>query len=242
MPRLETLRRWWSVAPDRLLDLAVGRLCVFCGDDCLADEHLICVGCRCDLPSNDPSCPGCARPLPAALAPGVHCATCQLEPRAYGAAIAPLRYEYPVDAAIRALKFHGRFYYANALAELLVRACRDAVLDVDALLPVPLHWRRQAMRGFNQAEILARYLGKSTGLPLLSGVRRPRATRYQSGLDRDERQRNLAGAFAVRRRPTGRHVLVVDDVMTTGATAHNLASCLLDHGVAAVSVAVLARA
>lgn len=158
------------------------------------------------------------------------------------AAAAPLRYEYPVDAAVRRMKFNARLHYVGAFRGLMREAFDRLGADVDAVLPVPLHWRRHALRGFNQAEELARPLCRETGLPLLPGVRRVRATPYQSGLDSAARHRNLSRAFAVRKRFAARHVLIVDDVITTGSTAARLAACLLESGVESVSVLALARA
>ena len=230
-----------GTAAERILDVLVGRHCVFCGGSCYTQEHFICAGCLADLPRNEPACPRCASPLPLA-SPGLPCASCQQGMPPFAEALVPLRYDFPVDAAIRGLKFHGRLYYGNALGEVLVDALSRSSLDPDALLPVPLHWRRQARRGFNQAEVLAARLRRRTGLRFLGAVRRCRATPYQSGLDTGQRRRNLVGAFAVTRPITARHVLLVDDVMTTGATVSQLAACLLEHGVERVSVMALARA
>jgi ComF family protein len=114
--------------------------------------------------------------------------------------------------------------------------------DVDALLPVPLHWLRHGVRGFNQAAELCRPLHRSTGLPVIANVVRRRRTPYQSGLAARQRRHNLAGAFAVRGALRARHVLLVDDVITTGETCSQLARELLAGGVPKVSVLALARA
>ena len=113
--------------------------------------------------------------------------------------------------------------------------------NIDALLPVPLHWRRQAMRGFNQAAEICESLRGLLDVPIINGVTRIRATPYQSGLGAEARRRNLSGAFRVQRRLSARHVLIVDDVVTTGATCERLASALIRAGVERVSVLALAR-
>ena len=203
---------------------------------------MICAGCDEELPRNRPACPACAAPLVVPLAQDLRCGSCQLGPRPFAAAVAPLRYEYPVDAAIRRMKFNARLHYVPAFRRLIQEAYGALAYEPDAVLPVPLHWRRQAWRGFNQAEELARPLCRDTGLPLLRGVRRIRATPYQSGLDSAARQRNLRDAFLVCDKPAARHVLIVDDVITTGSTAAQLAACLLESGVESVGVLALARA
>ena len=242
MPHIAARIRSLALAFDRLTDRLTARDCVFCGSRRLEGEGLICAGCDAELPRNRPACPACAAPLAVPLAQDLRCGSCQHEPLPFTAAVAPLRYEYPVDAAIRRMKFNAQLYYVPAFRGLIQEAYKALAYAPDAVLPVPLHWRRQAWRGFNQAEELAKPLCRETGLPLLRGVRRIRATPYQSGLDSTARQLNLRDAFAVRGKPTARHVLIVDDVITTGSTAAQLAVCLLESGVESVSVLALARA
>jgi ComF family protein len=155
---------------------------------------------------------------------------------------APLIYAYPVDAAIKAMKFRRKLHYVEAFAAILLDVLSTLPVGIDALLPVPLHWRRQAMRGFNQAEELCRPLRQHTGAPLIRNVRRNRATPSQSGLDAEKRQQNLRGAFTVRGRIRAQHVLLVDDVITTGATCKQLAKLLLSAGAKKVSAIAIARA
>jgi len=238
MPHIAERVRSLASAFDRL----TARDCVFCGSRCLDGEGSICAGCNGELPKNRPACPACAAPLAVPLPQGLRCGSCQLEPLPFTAAVAPLRYEYPVDAAIRRMKFNARLHYVTAFRGLMREAYDELAEKPDAVLPVPLHWRRQALRGFNQAEELARPLCRDAGLPLLRGVRRIRATPYQSGLDSAARQRNLHNAFVIRGKLAARHVLIVDDVITTGSTAAQLAVCLLESGVENVGVLALARA
>ena len=160
----------------------------------------------------------------------------------FEAAVAPLAFEFPVDAAVRQFKYRRKLHYAPAFGELLCRAAARLPADIDALLPVPLHWTRHGIRGFNQAAELCRPLQRTTGLPVIQNVRRSRRTPYQSGLGARERRRNLAGAFAVRGEIRAGHVLLVDDVMTTGETCTQLAGEVLARGVPKVSVLALARA
>ena len=160
----------------------------------------------------------------------------------FDSAVVPLAFEFPVDAAIRRFKFQRKLHYAEAFGEILCGAAAKLPGDVDALLPVPLHWARHATRGFNQAAEICAPLQRATGLPVIRNVARLRRTSYQSGLGARERHRNLAGAFAVRGRVAADHVVLVDDVITTGETCSQLARELLASGVRRVSVLAIARA
>jgi ComF family protein len=151
-------------------------------------------------------------------------------------------YSFPVDAAIKALKFRRKMFYAPAFSSLLEASLLRFPGEIDALLPVPLHWRRQAWRGYNQAAELCRHLQRNRGEQLVSNVFRRRSTPYQSGLDARKRRRNLRSAFVVRGEIKARHVLIVDDVITTGETCRQLAKVLLNSGAEKVSVLAIARA
>ena len=180
-------------------------------------------------------------PMHVQQASGVHCADCQANPPPFSMARAPFRYAFPVDSAIKALKFNGKLYHAPALASYLSRELQQMRQDIDALVPVPLHRWRHARRGFNQAIELCKPVSRSSGLPILRNVRRVRSTMPQSGLDAKERRRNLRGAFAVVGRLRCRYPLIVDDVVTTGATSRQLALKLLAHGAESVAVLSVAR-
>jgi ComF family protein len=154
---------------------------------------------------------------------------------------APLEYAFPIDAALKLLKFRRRCDYVPAFAELLWQVANELPGDIDALLPMPLHWRRQAMRGFNQAFELCCELRKRSGLSLLPGIRRVRATPFQSGLDAADRRHNLRNAFLAREAITAKHVLIVDDVITTGETCARLAAVAIAAGAKKVSALAVAR-
>ena len=218
------------------------RRCVFCGVVCQAWERFVCIACDRDLPRAKRRCPRCARTLPASTPTNLLCGDCQVRPPPFVATVAPLIYDYPVDEAIKALKFRRRLYYVPAFADFLISEIDRLPADIDALLPVPLHWRRQAIRGFNQAAELCRPVHEASGLPVLSNVHRIRATCPQSGLDAMERRQNLKQAFAVRGSIDARHVLIVDDVVTTEETCRQLTRTLLANDVEKVSVLAVARA
>ena len=242
---LSTLLAWRERGVDALhrIDEAIMPLrCVFCGARRHPGEHRICRGCHRDLPWVRFACEQCAAPVEFELPAGVHCASCQAHRSLLQMTVAPLRYEFPVDAGLKALKFGRRLHYAAAFAELLIAQFPRFPPGIDALLPVPLHWRRQAFRGYNQAMELCMPLSKRLGLTMITGVSRARPTIYQSGLSALERRRNLRNAFDVRAPLKHRHVLVVDDVVTTGETTRQLASALFKGGAERVSVLAVARA
>ena len=223
-------------------DLIMPRRCVFCGVRTGVAEESVCSSCRSDLPWIENSCRTCAEPLQVELPNGVSCAACQKRPPPLIRCVAPLEYSFPIDIAIKSLKFNRKLFYAPALSELLCSCSSSLPRDIDAILPVPLHWRRKAARGFNQAMELGRPLARHLGLPLVHGVYRQYATPFQSGLTASERSRNLRRAFASKRVISRKHVLIVDDVITTGATTRQLANVLLASGVEKVSAVAVARA
>lgn len=196
--------------------------CVFCGTRTGGPERHICEGCYGDLPQIPSPPPGLSSPLE------------------YD--IAPVEYAFPVDAAIKALKFKRKLFYAPAFAELLCAASRNLPDGIDAILPVPLHWRRRWYRGFNQAVEIAKPLAKHLGVPLIGNVCRKRATPFQSGLSARERARNLRSAFVVRGVLPYQNILIVDDIITTGATVRQVALVLKRAGVKTVSSMAVARA
>jgi ComF family protein len=131
---------------------------------------------------------------------------------------------------------------ARPLAAYLERAI-PVDEHFDAVVPVPLYWRRKWSRGFNQAELLARHVAKHRGIPVWNALRRKRETATQAGLANAGRRRNVAGAFVVRtnRKLMGRKILLIDDVMTTGATASACATALKRGGASSISLLTLAR-
>lgn len=245
MRHLPRLSAWGqrSVAALQRLDSAIMPLrCAFCGTRSRPGEGRICRGCHDDLPWIVNACALCAAPVESRLPDGVHCASCQARPPKLDITVAPLVYDFPVDAGLKALKFGRHLYYAAAFADLLVDQTPRLPLSIDALLPVPLHWRRQAFRGFNQAMELCKPISRHLGLPITSGVSRKRPTAFQSGLSASARRKNLMNAFVVGKALHHRHVLIVDDVVTTGETTRQLANALITNGVERVSVLAVARA
>ena len=211
--------------------------CVFCGDG--SEQRSLCRRCSDVLPWNTHACCRCALPLPATSVTPL-CAACALAPPPFASATVPLRYAFPADTAIKALKFSRQLCYAPVFGKLLAGHLPSSAAD--ALVPVPLHRWRQARRGFNQAGEIARALAKATGLPLLDVVERLRNTPPQSGLPAARRNRNVARAFCCRHALDGQHVVLVDDVVTTGATCVEITRVLQAAGARRVDVLAVARA
>ena len=192
--------------------------------------------------------PGCARCGLAALTPGAApaglCAGCAREQPAWDWALAAAEYEGPARDALHAFKFHGKRALARPLAALVLEQWGPALAaaGLDALVPVPLARARERERGFNQAALLAERLARGLGIDVRPRwLARMRDTQPQSDLGAAERRANVRGAFAARADVAGRHVVVVDDVLTTGATAAECARALRAAGAARVGVVAVAR-
>jgi ComF family protein len=152
-------------------------------------------------------------------------------------------YEGPLQELIHLLKYQGIETLAGPLGRYLMAALpRDE--RVDLIVPVPMHWWRKWRRGFNQSELLAQAVAREAGIPFADAMRRTRNTPPQAGLSDHERRHNLTGAFSVpaKRRVEGRRVLLIDDVMTTGATTSACGAALLRAGAERVLVLTVARA
>ena len=245
--------------------MAYPEQCVLCGALLALDRRHFCASCREELPwVGEHACPRCGSQVAPHAATEKGCAACRGRPFAFRRAVAPFRYEGIVRDLILAFKLGKRPSLAYVLGALLCDRLAEGGLTqvVDVVVPVPLHWWRRTQRGFNQARLLALEVGARFGLPVaLRLLRRGRATSSQTGFSRLGRQANVRGAFAVRtawvgqsgvRRLAarllgahgllGKRVLVIDDVMTTGSTAHECAHTLREAGAAEVLVATIARA
>lgn len=208
--------------------------CLLCGTPTPAAG--LCADCRADLPwLDDPVCACCAHPL---SLPGL-CGRCLAEPPHFDGVVAACRYAYPLAGLIQAYKYGGRLAAAPALAALLAdRVTRHPEL----IVPIPLTDQRLRERGFNQALELARALGRRLQVPVAARLCvKTRDTVPQTQLPWQERRRNIRGAFVVEGDLAGRHVAVVDDVLTSGATLGELARNLKRAGAATVTGFVIAR-
>ena len=241
---LRRLRRSAAAGLGAAMDWLLPRHCLMCG--LASGESNLCAPCRDDLPRSGPACRRCALPLEGENE-GV-CGACLQRAPPWDCALAALDYTFPVDVLVQRFKFNRNMACGEALAGELGQAIGLSLSGSavpDCIAPVPLHRLRQAVRTFNQSELLARHLGRRLGIPvdhrLLCRVRK---TQAQSGLDARSRRRNTRGAFHCRyNRAQGlRHVALVDDVMTTGATVEACARELRRAGIGEISVWVVARA
>ncbi|GIW20556.1 MAG: amidophosphoribosyltransferase [Chloroflexota bacterium] len=203
-----------------------------------------------------PVCPGCGTegdPICAACLPAFEVRLGEPPGAAIGSSVdlpAPLlqlewcaAYEGVVRAALHALKYAGETRLAAPIGEAMARRWAVAGAGGDVLVPVPVHGTRRRERGYDQAELLARVAAEHLGLPAVAALERARPTRPQFDLDRRDRAANVADAFRTVDPPlvAGRWVVLVDDVVTTGATLSACARALLDAGAVAVSALTAAR-
>lgn len=225
---------WWS----RLGRVLLPSRCLICSEPGAGDCDL-CAACRAALPWNAHGCDRCALPLPEHESANTSCGPCLQASSPLQLARATFVYGAPVDALVRRFKFHQDLAAGHLLSRLMVEQLRGGPRPM-AIVPVPLHPSRLRQRGYDQALELARPLARQLQLPLCHGLRRIRSTAAQSELDAAARKRNLKGAF-VAGPDLPRHVALVDDVMTTGATLHAAATALRRAGVERVDAWVCAR-
>ncbi|VVN16213.1 ComF family protein [Pseudomonas fluorescens] len=220
------------------------QICLLCDEPAEA-EMPICVACETDLPWLGNHCQTCALPL---LAAGLTCGECLLEPPPFEQVVVPWLYGFPVDSLITRFKHNAKWPFGHLLADVLGQYLQhrfdEGLPRPDVLLPVPLARKRLRQRGFNQAAMLARWLSQALDLPCEEQVlRRVKETDAQQDLDAKARKRNLRNAFNLmpEAQIKDRHLALVDDVLTTGATAQALARLLINAGAARVDVYCLAR-
>jgi len=230
-----------------LLDLVLPPRCLGCGG-IVEIQGRLCAGCwRALTFLGPPHCRLCGYPLPHAAAEAPLCGGCTLEPPAFDRARAALRYDEGARGLILAFKHADRTDSAPLFGRWLARAGAELLADADLIAPVPLHRWRLLKRGYNQAAILARALARESALPLVPDLlQRRRATPSQQGLSAQGRLANVTpAAFRAhpwrRARLSGRSVVLVDDVMTTGATVAACAAVLRRAGAQRVDVLTLAR-
>ncbi|WP_295644940.1 ComF family protein [uncultured Methylibium sp.] len=223
---------------------ALPNRCAVCQAGGSGPEARLCGDCLACFAPLRPRCERCALQLPAAA---TVCGRCVREPPPWTHAVAACDYGYPWDGLLGALKFEAAIDLAPVLALQLARAVEARALPpIDVLLPVPLAPLRLRERGYNQALLLAQPLARRFGLRVaVDALQRPVETPHQVALPREQRVANVRGAFLLDRAAVatlrGRHVAVVDDVMTTGATIGEVTRVLHGAGVASVQAWVVAR-
>ncbi len=242
-----------AAAARRLRRLAVGAIALVLPRRCLAcgvvveGEGAFCPACWREVEFlGPPLCARCGFPFEYDHGAGALCGVCAARPPGYGRARAVFAYGERSRGPVISFKHADRTDAAPGLARLMASAGAGLMADADLVVPVPLHRARLLARRYNQAALLALALGRIAGRQAVPDVLvRTRRTRSQGGLSASARRRNVAGAFAIRasRRESvaGRHVLLIDDVLTTGATVEACARTLLAGGAEAVDVLTVAR-
>jgi ComF family protein len=228
------------------LDLVLPPLCPACREP-LGEGAGLCAACWSKLSLIEP--PYCARlgiPFTYDPGPGLLSAEAIANPPAYDRARAAVRYDDIARALVHRFKYGDRLDLAPMLGRWMARAGAELIADADTLVPVPLHWRRLWARRFNQSAALAGAIAGICGTPVLHGaLKRVRATAQQVGLNKNERAENVQRAFKVaperKADIAGKRLLLVDDVLTSGATVEACARALLRAGAAHVDVLVFAR-
>ncbi len=228
------------------LDAALPQLCPSCREP-LGDGAGLCASCWSKLsPIEKTYCARLGIPFLYDPGPGLLSMEAMANPPAYDRARAAVRYDEIARALVLAFKFGDRMDLAPMMGRWMARAGRELLTGADVLIPVPLHWRRLWTRRFNQAAALSKAISEDAGVPVLfDTLRRVRSTPQQIGLSKTDRASNVQGAFRVppERKATiaGRRVILIDDVLTSGATVDTCAKALLKAGAANVDVLVFAR-
>jgi len=219
------------------LDVLFPPRCVACGEQ----GAFLCQACVAAMPrALPPRCPLCWQPERR----GEMCGRCAQGRPAFEGTRSLYVYQGPVREAVHALKYNHLSALARPMGEILAAYLKAEALPVDLVVPVPLFGRRQRLRGYNQSALLGREVGRLRGLPVAEGgLARRRDTAPQArSVDAEARRRNVAGAFvADRQRVEGRRLLLIDDVMTTGATLDACAQALRQAGAASVWALTFAR-
>ncbi len=210
--------------------------CLLCAD--VSERDILCHACAAELPRlPQERCPCCALPTPN----GEICGRCLANPPHYDSTQSAFAYDFPLDKLVQSFKYGHQLALAGFLGQQI--AALAGGIEADLIIPLPLHPNRLRERGFNQALELARPVSRATSLPIDTGsCKRVRHTPAQAELPWRERVKNIRGAFHCTADFSGKRLLLIDDVMTTGASIDECARTLKLHGAASVSVLVVARA
>ena len=233
--------------PFRLaLDIALPPLCPSCREP-VSQQSGLCASCWSKLsPIERPFCERLGIPFTYDPGPGIYSMQALAAPPAYTRARAAVRYDEVARTLVHALKYGDRLDLAPTMARWMARAGAELLQDADLVVPVPLHWRRLWARRFNQSATLAGLLAAQYGTPVsVTALKRIKATPQQVGLSKSERAANVQGAFRVddagKAEIARRHIVLVDDVLTSGATVDTCARAMLRAGARQVDVLVFAR-
>jgi ComF family protein len=242
---LTACRGAWSHAAKLALDIALPTLCVACRDP--VEGEGVCANCWAKMSFiAPPFCPRLGIPFVYDPGPDLLSMEAIANPPAYARARAAVRYDDVARTLVHALKYQDRTDLAPAMGRWMARAGQELLDSADMLVPVPLHWRRGWSRRYNQSGVLARVIERESGVAVATeALRRIRPTEQQIGLSRPQRASNVQGAFKVaadrQHLISGRRIVLIDDVLTSGATVDACERALLRAKAVAVDVLVFAR-
>ncbi len=227
---------------DMIIDAGCSFPCPACGDRLGNERNVFCSSCLDNLLLiRPPRCPGCGGNLDGVLQ---YCSRCmQFEKRPWRGALALFELRGTGRHLVHRFKFRDAPGLARPFAALAEQLLIESNFSIDLIVPVPLHWSRRWSRGYNQAGLLCNELSRRVGVPDYPVLRRVKRTRQQSTLTREQRLKNLDGAFAVKPGVSlgGKSLLLVDDVITTGVTLGAATTTLLENGADAVYILVIGR-
>lgn len=230
----------------KTLDVVFPSQCLVCRVR-VSQHGTLCTGCWSNISFiSAPYCGCCGLPFEYDMGEDALCGECIKERPPYSRARSALCYDEHSSQLITALKFGDQLHLAKIYGAWLDKAAKELIHNSDVIIPVPLHWRRFLKRRYNQSALLAQALAKETGLPVLeNGLIRRKHTTPQTGLTKNQRQKNVRGAFKLNEKHRGtikgKSVLLVDDVLTTGSTIAYCSKTLLKSGASNVNVLTLAR-
>ena len=216
----------------------VAHRCVICHNE---TRNRICTDCRLLLPQLENPCPVCAIPN---MSPETRCGQCLSKPPSFDWVICSFLYQKPLDQLINRFKNQRQLIIGRALAELLLADLKHYYVDhklPDKITATPLFWRKKWSRGFNQSLFLSRYLSRALNIEHFNNLGRIAANDEQKKLNRKQRLQNLKHCFTVNGRLDGEHIAVIDDIITTGATANSIANTLKQAGAGKVTAWAIAR-
>jgi ComF family protein len=237
---------WLQQATRDMFNILLPPACALCLEALTPpDPDFFCNSCRdLILPLQKPCCPRCALPYPSATGTGHFCQSCLQEKTIkFNSVTAAGPYEGLLRDAIHRFKYRNDINLDRPLGCLLARKVGNAVHPTSLVIPVPLHESKLRQRGYNQSALLAKQIAKQLKWPLAGDLLvRTRPDPPQKELAARERTKNVKNTFALQRQLAGESILLIDDVMTTGATARECARILRASGATTVDVAVLGRA
>lgn len=215
--------------------------CYLCDSINNHPEIAICEACISELPYKNQYCSRCALPIETDDSPV--CGNCISNPPSYDILLSPFEYQFPIDKFITELKFRKKLYNAATLGHLFTQYIKAQAKPLpDCIIPVPLHPKRLQQRGYNQALEIARSISKNLKIPIDRQLcQRVINTEPQSDLTADERQKNIKNAFKINQQRHYKHVVIFDDVVTTGQTVEVLAALLREHNIKIIQVWSIAR-